>query len=192
MLYGDITVSKQVDKILHAGTQYIDAGDCNGKLFLNGVGIGFDGAIVKELLGKKKVGGKGTYLLSILKNIVGYHENNYHIKTGDSQWEQGCFLISVANGKRYGGGFNVAPKASLTDSLLDLNVVGKIAPIKRLRYLPVIEKGEHLQLPFVKYEQTGKVVIKTPTRVHAHLDGEYLFADSFEITCLPNKILFFV
>ncbi len=138
------------------------------------------------------MGGKGSYLLSILKNIVAYHEKHYEIHTTNTQLVQDCFLISVANGKRYGGGFYVAPKASVSDGLLDLNVIGKIPPIKRLKYLPVIEKGEHLELPFVHYEQTNKVIIHTPVPVHAHADGEYLYTEHFEISCLSKKLLFFV
>jgi YegS/Rv2252/BmrU family lipid kinase len=192
MMYGNIMLNEQVEKVLQGQAQYIDAGECNGNLFLNGVGIGFDGAIVKDLLGKRKVGGKASYLLSILKNIVAYHEKHYEIHTTNTQLIQDCFLISVANGKRYGGGFTVAPKASVSDGLLDVNVIGKIPPIKRLKYLPVIEKGEHLELPFVHYEQTNKVIIHTSVPVHAHVDGEYVYTDHFEISCLSKKILFFV
>jgi YegS/Rv2252/BmrU family lipid kinase len=192
MMYGNMMLNEQVEKVLQGRAEYIDAGECNGNLFLNGVGIGFDGAIVKDLLGRRKVGGKGSYLLSILKNIVGYHEKHYEIHTLNAQLVQDCFLISVANGKRYGGSFNVAPKASVSDGLLDVNIIGKIPPLKRLKYLPVIEKGEHLELPFVHYEQTNKVIIHTTVPVHAHVDGEYLYTDRFEILCLSKKILFFV
>ena len=101
-------------------------------------------------------------------------------------------MISVANGKRYGGGFNVAPRASITDGELDLNIVGKVAPLKRIKLLPVIEKGEHLELPLVQYLQAGRVVIETANPVHAHLDGEYITDKRFEIECIPKKFLFSV
>ena len=188
MLYGDISVEQQVEKILKAQPQFIDAGTCNGKLFLNGVGIGFDGAIVKDLLGKKKLAGKASYLLSILKNLVGYNEKFCELQMPEKIISQDCFMISVANGKRYGGGFMVAPKASLTDGLLDINIVGKISPLKRLKYLPVIEKGEHLDLPFIQYEQTTKIKITSPVVLPAHLDGEYLQSNSFEIEILPKRL----
>src|SRR5688572_18653085 len=74
MLYGDVSIEHQVELILDGSPQFVDAGNCNGKLFLNGVGIGFDGAIVKDLLGKKKLAGKASYLLSILKNILSFNE----------------------------------------------------------------------------------------------------------------------
>lgn len=190
MLYGDITVEQQVENILEASPRFVDAGSCNGKLFLNGVGIGFDGAIVNDLLGKKKLGGKASYLLSILKQIVGYHEKPCTIEMPAESFTQDCFMISVANGRRYGGGFEVAPKASVDDGLLDVSIVGKISPVKRIKYLPLIEKGEHLDLPFIKYRYVNGIGISSPVKLHAHMDGEYLHETAFDIEILPKRFLF--
>jgi YegS/Rv2252/BmrU family lipid kinase len=190
MLYGDVNVEKQVELVLEASSKKVDAGVCNGKLFLNGVGTGFDGAIVKDLLGKKKLAGKASYLLSILKNIVGYHEKHCIIQMQNEIIEQDCFMISVANAIRYGGNFKVAPKASVIDELLDVNIVGRISSLKRIKYLPVIEKGGHLQLPFIQYRQVGKINIVSPQKLHAHLDGEYIFEDVFDIEILPKRFSF--
>jgi diacylglycerol kinase family enzyme len=52
MLYGEQRTEQQVEHVLQAEPQFIDAGICNERFFLNGVGIGFDGAIVHDLLGK--------------------------------------------------------------------------------------------------------------------------------------------
>lgn len=192
MLYGDISVEDQIEKVLQGTPQKIDAGVCNGQLFLNGVGIGFDGAIVKDLLNKKKLAGKATYLLSILKNIFGYKEQYCELKLKGRFVAQDCFMISVANGKRYGGSFQVAPKAKLQDGLLDISVVGKIAPVNRMKYLPVIEKGEHLDLPFMQYYQSERVVIEAKEELPAHIDGEYAYSRRYEIEVLPNKFVFCV
>jgi diacylglycerol kinase (ATP) len=190
MLYGNKTTEQQVEQVLEGVPQLVDAGVCNEKLFLNGVGIGFDGAIVHDLLGKKKLAGKASYLLSILKQMVGYHEKPCVLQMPGETIKQDCFMISVANGRRYGGGFHVTPNAILIDGLLDINIVGKISPIKRMKYLPVIEKGEHLNLDFIKYRQTDKIIISSPTKLHAHLDGEYIYADVFDIEILPRRFSF--
>jgi len=190
MLYGEIEVEHQVEKILQAVPRRVDAGTCNGRLFTNGVGIGFDGAIVKDLLGRKKMTGKATYLLSILKNIVGYSEKNCTIQFADETIVQDCFMISVANTRRYGGSFYVAPNASCNDALLDVNIIGSISPLNRIRYLPVIEKGEHLDLAFNKYKQTDHVLIHCLVPLHAHIDGEYIYETVFEIGILPKRFSF--
>jgi diacylglycerol kinase (ATP) len=192
MMYGKIGLEDQFNKLLNSKPTFIDAGTCNGRLFINGAGIGFDGAIVKDVIGKTKFDGKLSYMFSILKNVVFYKEYNAEIILENATVTQKCFMINVANGKRYGGGFNVTPKASVTDGLLDINIVGKVFPLKRIRYLPVIEKGKHLDLPFVLYKQESKVYIKSDRILDAHLDGEYFSASEFNIECLPKKILFVV
>lgn len=190
LLYGNITLEKQMEKVLNGSPHLVDAGICNKKLFINGVGIGFDGAIVKDLLSKKKSNGKSAYLISILKNIFRYKEKKCFIKFGHYEISQYCFMINAANGKAYGGGFKVAPKASIEDGLLDLNIVGEIPPLKRLYYIPVIEKGGHLKLAFIQYHQTNRVEIISPELLHAHVDGEYFSANRFIIECLPKRFSF--
>jgi diacylglycerol kinase (ATP) len=192
MLYGDADTESQVDVCLQENFIHIDAGICNDQLFLNGVGIGFDGAIVKDLLGKKKLAGKASYLLSILKNIMRFRETDTTINVDGKISRQKTFMISVANGKRYGGGFHVAPQASLTDALLDVNIVSKIPPLKRIRYLPVIEKGEHIALPFISYQQGREIIIETSTEWPGHIDGEYISGQKFVISVLSKKFLFSV
>jgi diacylglycerol kinase (ATP) len=190
MIYGDMETEQQVEKVLEAQPRKIDAGICNERLFLNGVGIGFDGAIVKDLVGKKKLAGKASYLLSVMKHIIGYHEKQCTIELPAETLAQDCMMISVANARRYGGAFQVAPQASLTDELLDVNIVGRISPFNRMRYLPVIEKGEHLNLSFVQYRQAPHLKISAPEKLHAHIDGEYFFESSFELSILPSRFSF--
>jgi diacylglycerol kinase (ATP) len=190
MLYANRSTPEQVEHVLNADPVSVDAGICNGRLFINGLGIGFDGAIVKDLEGKRKIAGKVSYLISILKHIIGYAEKPFKILYDGQELSQDCFMISIANARRYGGGFMVAPLAEITDGVLDMNIVGQISPLKRMRYLPVIEKGEHLSLPFVKALKIKKVHIMSPSKVHAHVDGEYFSSDVFDIEVLPARFSF--
>ncbi|RYY39114.1 MAG: YegS/Rv2252/BmrU family lipid kinase [Chitinophagaceae bacterium] len=186
------TAADMTARMLQGRTRAIDAGTCNGRLFINGVGIGFDGAIVKDLIGKKKLAGKASYLLSVLKHIMTYQEKFISVSGSALSMSGDCLLLSIANGKRYGGDFQVAPRAVPDDGLFDVNFVGRIAPLRRMRYLPVIEKGEHLELPFVMYAQGSDMTVECAQEIHAHVDGEYLSAARFEIRCFPKRYRFFV
>ena len=188
LLYGNISVEQQVDIVLTAVPQPTDAGLCNTRLFINGVGIGFDGKVVKDLAGRQK--GKASYLLAIIKNIFRYRSFLCTVNTEKFHWGKKCFMVSVANGKRYGGGFQVTPKSLVNDGLLDTNIVGKIHPLSRLKYLPVIEKGQHLNLPFITYVKSKMVVVKALQETPAHADGEAFSATEFNLECLPAKFLF--
>ena len=190
LLYGDISVEEQVALVLKSSPLPVDAGLCNNRLFINGVGIGFDGKVVKDLAGKQKQKGKASYLATILKNIFGYREFICSVSTGNFKWGKKCFMISVANGKRYGGGFQVTPKGLVNDGLLDTNIVGRIHPFLRLKYLPLIQKGAHTNLPFITYVKAAMVIVKALQEVPAHIDGEAFSATEFNMECLPGRFTF--
>ncbi len=190
LLYGKITTEKQVELILQTPPRLIDAGKCNERYFLNGVGIGFEGAVAKSLQGVNKFGGKTSFMLSILKHILFYKEQDYSISSAEKTMEGRYLMISIANGTRYGGGFYVAPLARADDGWFDANLVQPLSAIKRLRYLPVIEKGKHLDLPFVDYYNTKKITIKSDRPIQSHLDGEYLESNTFHIEILPAHFNF--
>ncbi|MFL5788263.1 MAG: diacylglycerol/lipid kinase family protein, partial [Flavisolibacter sp.] len=97
MLYGQMKAESQVELLLINQPQWLDAGICNNKLFLNGAGIGFDGSIVHDLVNKSKWMGKATYYLSILKNISGYNEQTCELQFTNELVKQKCFMISAAN-----------------------------------------------------------------------------------------------
>ena len=84
--------------------------------------------------------------------------------------------MDVNNGSRAGGGFHIAPEARADDGLLDLILIDALHPFERLRWLPVIEKGKHLNLSFIHYSKTKKVIIESDEPIQSHLDGEYYTA----------------
>jgi diacylglycerol kinase (ATP) len=190
LLYGKTTTEAQVAHVLQSTPKPMDAGKCNDRYFLNGVGIGFDGAVAKSLQGVNKFGGKTSFMLSVLKHILFYKEQQYTISSTQKTVEGKFMMISIANGTRYGGGFFVAPMAKPDDGLLDTILVKPLSVLKRLRYLPVIEKGKHLGLPFIDYYNTQKITIKSDQPIQSHLDGEYLESNEFIIEILPAHFNF--
>ena len=190
LLYGKTTVEEQVALVLQSTPKPIDAGKCNNRYFLNGVGIGFEGAVAKSLQGVNKWFGKTSFLISILKHIFFYKEQCYTITSAEKTLEGNYLMISIANGTRYGGGFYVAPLAKPNDGLFDANLVKPLSPFKRLKYLPVIEKGKHLGLPFIDYYNTQQIIIKSDQPIQAHLDGEYLESNELFIEILPAHFNF--
>ena len=190
LLYGKTTVEDQVAHVLQTMPKPIDAGKCNDRYFLNGVGIGFEGAVAKSLQGVNKWFGKTSFLISILKHIFFYKEQHYTITSAEKTTEGKFLMISIANGTRYGGGFYVAPLAKPDDGLFDANLVKPLPPFKRLKYLPVIEKGKHLELAFIDYYNTKQINIKSDKPIQLHLDGEYLESNELIIEILPAHFNF--
>ena len=190
LLYGDQTLEKQLKLVLTADARPIDIGKCNGRYFINGIGIGFEGAVVKSLSGKKKRPGKASFFISILKNSFTYRSKEYNIQSAEQNFTGKKLLVDISNGRRAGGGFHIAPQAKADDGLLDIIIADALSPLQRLRYLPVIEKGKHLHLPFIHHYLTKKIRIECRETVSYHLDGEYGEAKEFEIEILPGVLNF--
>lgn len=191
LLFGTQSMETHFKTAVLATPKAVDAGICNQKLFLNGVGIGFDGWVVKKLLAKNLFTGKAAYYSTVISLLLFYKEQEVTLTTPKGTTSFPLFMLSAANGRTYGGGFKVAPKASVIDGLLDVISVKKISLFNRLRYLPVIEKGKHLDKPlsFMEFELSPELRIHSNQLLQAHLDGEYMVANSFEIKILPGKYL---
>jgi YegS/Rv2252/BmrU family lipid kinase len=191
LLYKNKSFEEQLEIALTAIPKLVDAGKCNEKYFMNGVGIGFEGSVVKSLTGKKKIKtGKAAYVGTILRKVFFYSSTKYKTISDEYKVESQNLLISVMNGHRAGGGFHIAPSSAIDDGLLDVIMVEKLHPFLRLRWLPVIEKGKHLGLPFIKHFRTKKLIITSEQPMDTHLDGEYYSAKRLEIEVLPAKYLF--
>ena len=190
-LYGsDITIEQQVEKVLTAVPRPVDAGHCNNHLFLNGMGIGFDGKVVQDLLGRRNWSDKISYYKVVLRNILFFREFICTVSNEKFHWGKKCLMINVANGRRYGGGFTINPEGLINDKQLDILIVGRIHPLLRMRFLSSIEKGTHINLPMITYLKTGGIHIKAGGIVPAHADGEYFDASEFVVECLPARFSF--
>jgi diacylglycerol kinase family enzyme len=99
-------------------------------------------------------------------------------------------MINVSNGSRAGGGFHIAPEARADDGLFDIVLIDALHPLRRLRWLPVIEKGKHLGLPFIHHSRSKKIVVESNEPIRVHLDGEYYELNSLEIEMIPGALLF--
>ncbi len=154
------------------------------------MGIGFDGAVAKSLQGVNKFGGKTSFMLSVLKHVLFFKEQYYTITSAEKTVEGKFLMISIANGTRYGGGFFVAPLAKPGDGLLDAVLVKPLSLLKRLRYLPVIEKGKHVHLPFIDYYNTKKITVTSDQPIQCHLDGEYMESKELIMEILPAHFNF--
>lgn len=193
MLYGKMDFEEQLKIALTATPKSIDAGKCNERLFINGVGIGFEGAVAESVTGKKKKPGKTSFMIAILKKIFLYRSKKYKISSEGMPSASGglsYLMVSITNGRRAGGGFHIAPVASVDDGLLDVVLIKAISPLKRLRWLPVIEKGKHLNLSFIKHFTTKKIIIESEQPVQSHLDGEVYKNKKLDIEILPGRFLF--
>jgi diacylglycerol kinase (ATP) len=188
LINGLLTKSQAFDLIETPHRVEVDTGDCNTRKFLNGVGLGFDGSVARQTVRMKlPFSTSWKYWIAIFKNILFYRSTQIKIRVNNKELRQKIFMISVANGTEYGGGFRVSPLSDPSDGLLNLVVIGKLGPASRLQYIPIVEKGKHLDFKFVHHETIKKVEIDSEEILYAHLDGELMSSKSYIIQ-LAEKV----
>ena len=68
-LYGDVNIDEQFKNILTAKPQPIDAARVNEKLYINCLGVGFDGEILQSMKSIRFIGGHYGYLIAVIFKI---------------------------------------------------------------------------------------------------------------------------
>lgn len=189
-LYGNISPAQQARNILSATPQWIDAGMCNDKLFLNGIGIGFDGVVLNRMHSIRNIGGHLGYLVAVLRSIFTYRSPAFTYNAGNRMARQKLLLFHIFNSNTTGGGFIVAPNADVQDGLLDITTCRDIPALKRLINLPKVERGQHLHLDFIEHFTSPCINIQCEKEVYAQIDGDLFTARDFKIEILPSRFLF--
>jgi YegS/Rv2252/BmrU family lipid kinase len=169
----------------------MDAGSCNGMIFLNGMGLGFDAQVAAENYtepGKVKRGSKYKYIWHIIKTLLFFREKRMTVITGTGTHETDCFINTIAIGRRFAGGFYLTPKAIANDGLLDVCMIQRLSLFERFSILLKVPEGKHTDDRRVNYYQTKGIKLEFPEVVPFHVDGELCFSHKFDVMVLPEAL----
>jgi YegS/Rv2252/BmrU family lipid kinase len=161
------------------------------RYFCNGVGIGFDGTVAREVHKITWAGGFTKYLLGLARTFIFYYKApTTVIRYGDKEISDDIMMLTISNGKRHGGGFMITPEATLDDGILDLCIVRRLGRLSILQLIPKFLKATHVGDPRVQMDQGQRVVVEVPDGLATHLDGE-IFAEAarrLDIEILPRRL----
>ena len=179
---------KRIDLGLVKGGDYP-----NGRYFGNGIGVGFDAAVGNEAIKVRWTRGLPAYLIGVIKTVfLYYNPAQVEIVLDDKETiKQVSLMISVMNGRRMGGGFQMAPESLPDDGLFDLCIAETASKGRILGLIPHFIRGTQASQPEVKMRRASKVSIKSLDRTFpAHADGEFICLNGSELTLelLPKEL----
>ena len=189
-MHGKRTLEEIIEVGLHQPPRRMDAGVCNNRIFLNALGIGFDGSVARLTLPTKRWRGVRSYFYYIIRQVFCYRSVPYKLQADAYSFDGKLFMINFMNGEFQGGGYQVTPGAKLDDGLFQLLVIRPISIFKRLRYLLLVLKGAHLNLDVVDYKAVTQLQLSSTSLIEAHIDGEFITGYQFTVKVLPGKFLF--
>src|SRR5687768_1952980 len=119
-------ISKQparaLENIFEGQAYPIDGFMVNGHFACMLCGLGFDAKVAHDFV-EQPERGLATYVRLALKNLFTVKPYHFEIEVEQTKFSTDAFFISIANSNQFGNNFTIAPKASLTDGLLDIVIV---------------------------------------------------------------------
>lgn len=173
---------------------FVKGGDYpEGRYFGNGIGVGFDAAVGSEAIKVRWTRGLPAYLIGVIKTVfLYYNPAQVEIILDDEETiKQVSLMISVMNGRRMGGGFQMAPESRPDDGLFDLCIAKTASKGRILQMIPYFIKGTQAALPEIQMKRAKKVSIKSlDLTFPAHADGEFICLSGSHLTLelLPKEL----
>ena len=147
-------------------------GDWGDRYFMNiaQVGIGAASAVTADGIGWL---GPVKYQVAFWLNLPRFKRTDIELKVGGRTFEGGAIDVVFANGQFFGGGMNIAPKATLTSGEADIQVF-----TAHKRHAPLLmrkaARGLHLQHPEVRRLRGASWSLETADPWPLEADGEFL------------------
>lgn len=150
----------------------IDLARLGERFFINGLGIGLDGAVAYRFRKMKRLGGELGYLWGAIHEALTFRGFPVELKAPNWDCKSRALLTGVCNGRYLGGNFQLTPHAQVDDGLLDIYMIRDMSPLKRLIEIPKVRRGTHLSLKEVEIHRAPWVEITLGHPLPAHMDGE--------------------
>lgn len=167
-----------------------DVGVVNGKYFLNIACVGIDAEVANNvpLMKKKNVKVKNLYTASILYTFTHFKFKQIHFKSQEKDEKGNFTILSICNGRYYGGGYNISPKASLEDNYFDVYYINKLRLPSIINLLLKLKKGKLEQDKRTNHFKTNNITVTSEEPIRFNVDGETIENTKFEIKIIPKAI----
>ena len=175
----------------------LDLIDCNGRQCLTIACSGIDARVaesVHELGDSPLLSGRGSYLAAVAVNFlfrgIGQH---WRVTLDDEVIEDDFALVSMCNGRYYGGGSTPVPEARMDDGVLHTVLVKNISRMKFAGLFSAYSAGRYRSLPpeVIRVVTAKNVRIQSEDDIVTCLDGETIHSRDVRLTLSEKRLNFF-
>ena len=175
----------------------LDLIDCNGRQCLTIACSGIDARVaesVHELGDSPLLSGRGSYLAAVAVNFlfrgIGQH---WRVTLDDEVVEDDFALVSMCNGRYYGGGSTPVPEARMDDGVLHTVLVKNISRVKFAGLFSAYSAGRYRSLPpeVIRVVTAKNVRIQSEDDIVTCLDGETIHSRDVRLTLSEKRLNFF-
>jgi diacylglycerol kinase (ATP) len=171
----------------------IDVGTVIGSFgqvyFLNALNVGVAAASAATAAKLPRSLGPKRYTVAFWIALTRFTQANVEANIDHHTFTGQAINVVVANGQFFGGGMNVAPRATLNDGVFDVQVFH--GPRRRaFSVMPRVVKGSHLTHTSVRRYIGSDISIAVPDDWPVEADGEILGVGSVQVATIASAINF--
>ncbi len=147
----------------------------NKRYFLNVASAGIDAEVVHNARKFKKLpflNGQGAYILGIFYTVFNYKSFKSKISFNNQILHKSTLLMAVANGRYYGGGMKIAPRADIYSKDFEIYHIDEAKPLRIIKLFPTLIRGAHDTLREVQSYQSNKISLCSKEGFMLNVDGE--------------------
>ncbi len=181
---------------LAVGTGYpVDVGVAIGswgrRYFLNAASAGLTAAAGSAALRFPRRLGTLRYIAAVAASLPRFRASQIEVEAGRRGFEEKSLGVVLANGQFYGGGFNIAPRASMVDQLFDTQII--TAPKRHLaRLMYRARGGNHLPDPGVRRFLAQEVRVDSKEPWPVEVDGDPVGNTPLLVRLQADRILLMI
>lgn len=175
----------------------LDLIDCNGRCCVTIACNGIDARVADSVHQFSKaplLSGRGSYLASVAVNFlfrpIGRH---WTVTLDGTAVEDDFALVSMCNGRYYGGGSTPVPEARMDDGVLHTILIKNVSKLTFARLFSPYSAGKHAALPpeLIQVVTAKEVRIQADQEIISCLDGECFRSREVVMRLADKRLNFF-
>jgi diacylglycerol kinase (ATP) len=158
-------------------------------------GFGFDADVLEHTTHARWLRGPALYQVIAAQRIFRYKGFEGELHVDDQVMADRRFLAVIfSNGPRFGGGYQIAPRARVDDGVLDGVIIRDASPWRRAMLFARAKAGRHVEMPEVSLRSARSFTLRFGASPRFDADGELHVARgaTVEVSCLPGRLRFAV
>jgi len=159
--------------------------------FLNLIGFGFDIAVIDAAEGARFLRGEVLYKVTALQQLFRFPGLGAAITAASGEHRDSHHLmLTVSNGRYFGGGFPIAPEAVVDDGRLHACMIGDAPPLARLRLFNLAERGRHVNSERVEILDDASFRLRFAEPPRFEIDGDVRLASdkTIDVRVIPGAL----
>jgi diacylglycerol kinase (ATP) len=159
--------------------------------FLNVIGFGFDVAVIDASQGARFLRGELLYKVTALQQLFRFRGFDCRLTAdGEAERTGEHLMLTVSNGRFFGGGFPIAPAANVEDGQLHACRITDAPPFTRFKLFNMAERGRHVRSDRVEIVDADRFLLRFDVPPRFEMDGDVRRASAPELAVrvLPGAL----